>query len=454
MPRNKKKYSKPTIKDKKFVEDPVSIEFCKNVKKNDLMKDDFDIEFEISFINEISDQYYDLLLVYHDTKYYLSVDSELYTKLPNIFTEYPEILKKSISDNCKNIDFFTIQFDDSNIICSCSIDLKLIVKKIDLLFVYKDVTTKDMITHISSKLSRARFQIKQLQKKIDDIEKKEWVVYDHKFDLDDEEEFLKVACVCDDVIEINDRNMYTGLEISALDKKKYEEMIDKYKTYLFVKKDEFSTRNPDFSFSRGESKYSYRSPPFCDIRSIKRKDNLILTKESSKFTLSGDLNMAFDNILHVPKGVLKSSNILLLIIRYELIHIKPGSNCPRCYTRVDSIHNNMCQNSKCNGKTLYLSKLTFTREKRKSLPILPEIYIILSNIYSSDDEDEDEDDIYEITMIDNRVNASDFVKTENNDMTGSFYSIFNNFKEKGISAYYEYCKNSIDFSFTDTDVDK
>lgn len=376
-----------------------SLEDIKEFIPNTSSIEDFDIEFEINIEKYHSELYYDLYLIYHDTKYYMSVDENLYESLPNLFKDYPEILKKTILDNQKNLDFFNLKFDCDKIICNCTIDLKLLVQNIDLVFTYKKMSSIDIIQQLSCKLSRARYDIKQLKKNIDDIERKnkteKWTVCKFIEYLPDEIDIIKQfgyreygsgSSLGSNYIKLNDKDVYSGLNIGAMNIGKYKNIIQKY----------YHENNLYFP------KYQ----------------NIVFSKTDNRCNLSGKIQYSkFSNLLKFPKGVLKFTSKLLQILRFEL---EWGSN--------NTIRTN----------------LNFTNKKRKIFPILPEIYLYLIKVETDNSKDYD---LYHFVVKSNDINVSKF----SNRLSGfgyTFDKIRNSTKNtEKLEEYFKLLKYEFDFSF-------
>jgi hypothetical protein len=389
MPRNKKIDTKSSDdKEVKVVsQDTTTTDVSDDTSTTDVLSE---TEFEIIFDKCESELYYDLILVYHNDKYYMSVDDKFYQSLPKMFRDYPEIVKTKINKHQKNLDFFDIKIDDKKIICSFEIDLEFIKQKIDLVFAKPD------FEQLNLKLIEAKDEIKQLKDKIDSIEEKEWIVYDYEFDSDEERKFKEFANIEFNAITYAKKNIYTNIDISESDKTLFEKIKTKYTADKF--------------YAAGIPFYS-----------LKRRRNITLIKKNDLFHLTGDIiSDHFNNILKIPKGLLKSKNILLSTIRYELIYGKP---------------------QKYRDGITKVAKLNTTTEVRVEKPILPEIYIKLKKI---EDDDDDDYDKYQFCMTDNGVDPSEFNKGVLND------TFFNNIKENGVISYFNsYLKSSINYEFTD-----
>lgn len=158
----------------------------------------FDIDFVISFEMN-NDRYYEIDLICNDTCYSSSVNASFYEEAPNIFLEHPEIIKKILLKNKENIHFFSILKKEDILELSFVVDMNFITENIKLIFTKCKISDNVIIETLTERLYRAKSDIKKLQKetskiellekRIDDLTMKEWIIYE-SYDYDDP--FIKI----------------------------------------------------------------------------------------------------------------------------------------------------------------------------------------------------------------------------------------------------------------------
>lgn len=294
--------------------------------------DEYDTSFEMKIVNEKLD-YYDIHLVNCDKKYITSVDKKFYESLPKIFTEYPQIIKTIISENSCNSSFFDIKIDNnSDIICQFIADMKFISHQIEMVFSYQMESSDDVISKMSIQLAKARRDIKALKKEIKDLanpKTEQWLIYGR--DLEKELSEKEYDLYCRSVytnrsgeICIEDFDLYTGYELSHMDKERYRSLSSSQSIKMIT-------------LTKTGNNFTIGSIDFTINHNIKYFD---------KFT----------NILSIPKGLFTFKTKIIKVIRLQI-----------CRVNSDYSHNTSCL------------KLQFISDTKKRViePILPEIYLEL-----------------------------------------------------------------------------
>lgn len=308
----------------------------------------FDIDFVISFEMN-NDRYYEIDLICNDTCYSSSVNASFYEEAPNIFLEHPEIIKKILLKNKENIHFFSILKKEDILELSFVVDMNFITENIKLIFTKCKISDNVIIETITERLYRAKSDIKKLQKetskiellekRIDDLTMKEWIIYE-SYDYDDP--FIKI--------------------------------IDCYEKYNSLP-------------AQDKNKRCFRQIPFGNTTyCLIKYDPLKLIKIGNNCKMTGYIHFPeFSNKLMFPKMIFPDKIVVeyLILTKKPYSYTKPNSHPPSSYTYGHSI---------LSMKPDYYDKFLDIKNK------FPTCIVVLNKICETD-----EHSIYEFNFIRNNI---------------------------------------------------